>query len=151
MTSRSSLTLVADNKTSEKLIQSLSEAFPKQEPSLKRIQESSPLGINIELSPRVQGHSRPQENYYRKWERAFAMYCGATQDEMHEEILCEAFGSQTHKTKFGDKRRPNKRSAKLNPKEYSHLIDTLIVVAAGMGYAIPPPPTPEEYEDYAHG
>ena len=79
------------------------------------------------------------------------MYCGATQDETHEQILCEAFGSQTHKTKFGDKRRPNKRSAKLNPKEYSHLIDTLIVVAAGMGYAIPPPPTPEEYEDYAHG
>mgnify|MGYP003328405093 CR=1 FL=1 len=36
-------------------------------------------------------------------------------------------------------------------KEYSQLIDTLILVAAGMGYAIPPPPTPEEYEDYAHG
>ena len=98
MTSRSSLTLVADNKTSEKLIQSLSEAFPKQEPSLKRIQESSPIGINIELSPKVEGHSRPQENYYRKWERAFAMHCGTTQDEMHEEILCEAFGSQTHVT-----------------------------------------------------
>ena len=61
MTSRSSLTLVADNKTSEKLIQSLSEAFPKQEPSLKRIQESSPIGINIELSPKVQGHSRPRK------------------------------------------------------------------------------------------
>ena len=70
---------------------------------------------------------------------------------MHHELLCKAFGSTTTSTKFGDKTRANKRSADVDPKEYSSLIETLIIVAAEMSFAVPPPPTPEEYEEYANG
>lgn len=151
MKSPSKITLVANLKTSEKLIESLSGVFPDHKVKLSKIKDSSPLGMNLELSKKVEGRSRPQENYYRKWVRHFAEFCGLLEDEMHHELLCKAFGSTTTSTKFGDKTRANKRSADVDPKEYSSLIETLIIVAAEMSFAVPPPPTPEEYEEYANG
>ena len=73
-----------------------------------------------------------EENYYRKWCRDFATFCGMTPDEMHDELLCQTFGS-------GVRRRPVKRSSKAARTDYSELVETLCRVAAETGYYIPPP------------
>lgn len=96
-------------------------------------------GLCIEVKPLEYKHTRQQENYYRKWCRQFADYCGMTPDEMHEEILCQSYGSEEVATKFGVRRRPLKRSHDAKRGDYSHLIDTLTRVAAEMGYSVPPP------------
>ena len=78
--------------------------------------------------------------------REFGNFCGTTPDETHEEILCHAFGSEDYETRLGTKRRPQKRSWEANRVEYSLLIDTLIRVAADLGFVVPPPP-PKELKD----
>ena len=96
-------------------------------------------GMTLEINPLKTQRSRPQENYYRKWCGGFAKFCGLTPDEMHEEMLCQCYGSEEIKTKFGYRRRPVKRSADASRADYSELIETLCRVAAEMGYDIPPP------------
>ena len=98
-----------------------------------------PLGITVTISKTKQERSRQQERYYRKWSREFAKFCGMTPDELHEELLCRAFGSEEISTKFGIKRRPLKRSGDTNRSKYSELIDILIMTAAEMGFAVPAP------------
>jgi hypothetical protein len=61
-----------------------------------------------------------------------------TPDEMHDEMLCQCYGSTEHATKFGMKRRPAKRSGNASRGDYSDLIETLCRVAAEIGYYIPP-------------
>ena len=56
-------------------------------------------------------------------------------------LLFIAFGTEESETKFGTKRRPAKRSGEVKKEEYSLLIDQLIITAANMGFAIPPPDT----------
>jgi len=58
---------------------------------------------------------------------------------MHEEILCQCYGSEEIDTRFGVKRRPVKRSNDATRGDYSELIETLCRVAAQMGYDVPPP------------
>jgi hypothetical protein len=58
---------------------------------------------------------------------------------MHDEMLCLAYGSEEVETKFGIKRRPMKRSGQLTAKKYSELIHVLVMTAAEMGFAVPPP------------
>tara|TARA_R110002020_G_scaffold356825_2_gene569322 strand:+ start:473 stop:955 length:483 start_codon:yes stop_codon:yes gene_type:complete len=82
--------------------------------------------------------SRSQEGYYRKWSRGFAEFCGMTPDEMHNEMLLKSFGTIEVETKFGWRKRPNKRSANTTKQEFSSLIETLIRTAAEMGFDIPP-------------
>ena len=96
-------------------------------------------GIEVEIRPLKYGHTRQQDNYYRKWCRKFGDYCGMTPDEMHSEVLCTAYGSEEVHTKFGFMRRPLKRSGEAKRGDYSHLIDTLVRVSAEMGFDIPPP------------
>ena len=91
----------------------------------------------ITVSNKV-SRTRPQEGYYRKWCREFAEFCGMTPDEMHNEMLYQAFGTIEVETKFGWRKRPNKRSRTTTKEEFSTLIDTLIRTAAEMGFAIPP-------------
>ena len=98
-----------------------------------------PLGITVTISKTKQERSRQQERYYRKWSREFAKFCGMTPDELHDELLCRAFGSEEISTKFGIKRRPLKRSGDTNRSKYSELIDILIMTAAEMGFAVPAP------------
>ena len=150
MTSRSSVRLVNGKDLNEKVIGYLSQAFPQQQKLLTALADA-PLGLEVEVYKRKASRSRPQENYYRKWQRNFADWCGLTPDEMHDELLCRAFGSEVYETKFGEKRRPLKRSGRTTIAEYSVLIETLILTAAEMGFAIPPPPTPDQYEEYANG
>ena len=151
MKSLSSITLVADKERSQRVKDALSGIYPDLSERISKLVDHADLGLEIEVHKKKPHRSRPQENYYRKWEREFAKFCGTTQDEMHEEILCQAFGSESVETKFGIKRRPLKRSSKTSLKEYAQLIETLIVVSAEMGFAVPPSPTPDEYEEYANG
>ena len=151
MTSLSKLTLVAHEERSQRLQAALSEVFPQQLERINKLFEGAKRGVNLDLSRKQKSRSRPQENYFRKWEREFAKFCGLTQDEMHDELLRRSFGSEEVETRFGIKTRPVKRSNRSTPAEYSELIETLIIVAAEMGFAIPPPPSPEEYEEYANG
>ena len=98
-----------------------------------------PLGITVTISKTKQERSRQQERYYRKWSLEFAKFCGMTPDELHDELLCRAFGSEEISTKFGIKRRPLRRSGDTNRSKYSELIDILIMTAAEMGFAVPAP------------
>lgn len=98
-------------------------------------------GLVLTIKPPMRFKTRSQENYYRKWCGQFAKHCGLTPDEMHEEILCITYGSEEVETKFGTRRRPAQRSSSASVKEYSELVETLIRVAAEMGFAVPPPDT----------
>ena len=98
-----------------------------------------PLGLTIIVEKVKKERSRQQEKYYRKWCNIFAKHCGLTPDEMHDEMLCRAYGSEDVETKFGIKRSPIKRSGQLTAKKYSELIDMLVMTAAEMGFAIPNP------------
>jgi len=98
-------------------------------------------GLVLTLKPPMRFKTRNQENYYRKWCNQFAKYCGLTPDEMHDELLCITYGSKEVETKFGTRRRPVQRSSSASVKEYSELVETLIRVAAEMGFVVPPPDT----------
>ena len=121
------------------VFQFLSSAFPDKLKDLVDVNKKAPEGVVIEIKPMRPDRTRPQENYYRKWCNEFAHFCGMTPDEMHEEMLCQCYGSTEHATKFGIRRRPVKRSNDADRSDYSQLIETLCRVAAEMGYDVPPP------------
>ena len=125
----------------EKIIgvfQYLSGMFPEAIQDMVAVNKKATEGLTIEITPIKVNRSRPQENYYRKYCAEFGRFCGMTPDEMHEELLCECFGSTEHATKFGIKRRPAKRSSDLSREEYGQLVETLCRVAAEIGYYVPP-------------
>lgn len=125
----------------EKIIgvfQYLSSMFPESIQDMVAVNKKATEGLTIEITPIKVSRSRPQENYYRKYCAEFGRFCGMTPDEMHEELLCECFGSTEHATKFGIKRRPSKRSSDLSREEYGQLVETLCRVAAEIGYYVPP-------------
>jgi len=111
----------------------------KRRDELLSLVDEMPLGLTITVEKIKKERSRQQEKYYRKWCNAFARHCGLTPDEMHDEMLCRAYGSEEVETKFGIKRRPMKRSGQLTAKKYSELIHVLVMTAAEMGFAVPPP------------
>ena len=117
----------------------LGAEFPDAKRSLLQVAHEAREGVTIEVAPVVRPHSVSQRNYYWKWLRAFGEFCGTTPDETHEEILCQAYGTEYTETRFGIKRRPVKRSSEANRPEYSLLIDTLTRTAAEMDFVIPPP------------
>jgi|TARA_R110000824_G_scaffold123219_1_gene280840 hypothetical protein len=106
----------------------------------------SSVGLQIDVSVKKKERSRPQENYYRKWCGRFANFCGMTPDEMHEEMLCQTFGSEEVDTKMGIRRRPIKRSSGTNTSTYAELIETLVRVSSELGFVVPLPNT-REYEN----
>ena len=116
----------------------LSSVFPDQTAHLAEVNRMSKHGITIEVKPLKTKRTRPQENYYRKYCAMFAKHCGMTPDEMHDEMLCQCYGSDEYQTKFGVKRRPARRSSDATRGDYSELIETLCRVAAQMDYYIPP-------------
>ncbi len=101
--------------------------------------KNADLGVKIIVDKTKKKRTRQQENYYHKWVTEFGKFCGMTHDEMHEEMLCRAYGSEEVNTRFGFKRRPLKRSSQANRAKYAELIDTLIITAAEMGFAVPEP------------
>ena len=121
------------------VFQLFSGLFPDAVDQLIATNKKAAEGITIEVTPMKLKRTRPQENYYRKWCRDFATFCGMTPDEMHDELLCQTFGSTEHSTNFGMRRRPAKRSNKAARTDYSELVETLCRVAAETGYYIPPP------------
>lgn len=96
-------------------------------------------GLELEIKPRKKGHTDNQRGYYHLWKNQFADFCGNTPDEMHEYLLMETYGSELVNTKIGEVKRPMHRSSSADVMEYSRLIDTLIRVAADMGFYVPPP------------
>jgi len=106
---------------------------------LSALLSDMPLGIRISFEKIKKSRSRQQENYYRKWVNEFARWCGMTHDELHEELLCRAYGSEEISTKFGIRRRPLKRSNDTTQSKYGELIDQLIITAAEIGFAVPEP------------
>ena len=66
-------------------------------------------------------------------------------DEIHDELLCLAFGSVEVETKFGIRRRPSQRSADCTSSTYAELIEVLIRVSAEMGFRVPPPYEQDNY------
>jgi hypothetical protein len=126
---------------SQKIInvfQLFSGLFPDAVDQLIETNKKAKDGITIEVTPMKLRRTRPQENYYRKWCKEFANFCGMSPDEMHDELLCQTFGSTEHATKFGMRRRPAQRSGKTSRSDYSQLVETLCRVAAETGYYIPP-------------
>jgi hypothetical protein len=123
----------------QKMREFLCYQFPQQAVKLLDLDREWKHGWSIELKPLKTKRSRPQENYYRKWCNGFAKFCGLTPDEMHDELLCQCYGSEEVETKFGVVRRPVKRSNDATRGDYSDLIETLCRVAAEMGYDVPPP------------
>ena len=121
------------------LIRLLDKVDSSRTDEVKHLLKNAELGVKLTVDKVKRSRSRQQENYYRKWVNEFAKWCGLTHDEMHEELLCRAYGSEEINTKFGFKRRPIKRSGEANREKYSELIDTLIITAAEMGFAVPEP------------
>ena len=125
-----------ETKETSKTLTALRVLFPDESTELKLLADAESITVTAEKTRK--GKTRPQENYYRKWCREFSKWAGLTPDEMHEEILCIAFGSEEIETRFGLRRRPLKRSGKIKREEYSDLIEHLIITAANMGFAVPP-------------
>ena len=121
------------NETVTKLMDVIKHGWEKQQ-------------LYITVSKKI-SRTRPQESYYRKWSRGFAEHCGMTPDEMHNEMLFKTFGTIEVETKFGWRKRPNKRSVSTTKQEYGELIETLIRTAAEMGYDIPPPKRSEHNDE----
>jgi len=113
-----------DKQTVDKLVKIMAESINTRK-------------LYITVSHKVP-RSRSQEGYYRKWSRGFAEFCGVTPDEMHNDMLLQTFGTIEVETKFGWRKRPNKRSNNTTKQEFSSLIETLIRTAAEMGFDIPP-------------
>jgi hypothetical protein len=116
--------------------------FPSRVEDINSFKDLDSITITAEKTP--VGRTRPQENYYRQWCNKFGHWCGLTPDEMHEELLCQTFGTEEVETKFGVKRRPAKRSGQVKKEEYSLLIEQLIITAAQMGFAVPPAESVDE-------
>ena len=99
---------------------------------------SKKKGLVIEIEEAKKSRSRQQERYYRKWCAEFAKHCGMFPDEMHEELLCRAFGSETVERKMGVVRRTHQRSGDVGVGDYARLIDVLISTAGELGFRVPP-------------
>ena len=121
------------------LLFTLAHSFPARNEEIVNLTAEMSVGATLELRPLKTNRTRPQENYYRVWSREFAKHVGLTPDEMHDEILCIHFGSEEIDTPFGMKRRPLQRSSISSKTQYMELIETLIRVAAEMGFDIPDP------------
>ena len=120
------------------LLMALSQEFPECTHDLLMITRSAKNGITVEISPLKIKHTDPQRGYYHLWKNEFAKWAGNTPDEMHDHILGEAYGNEVRKTALGQKIRPMQRSADASVDEYSHLIETLIRIAAEFGFVVPP-------------
>jgi hypothetical protein len=117
----------------------LRKLFPETSSQLLALTKEAKNGITLELKPLEYAQTDSQRGYYHLWKNNFASFCGNTPDEMHEHILCEAYGSEYYRTRLGLMLRPLQRSAGANRAEYSVLIETLIRVAAEMEFVVPPP------------
>ena len=121
------------------LLMTVQHSFPENTQDVLQLIRSAQEGITVEIKPLVAEQTDKQRKYYWKWVREFAAWCGMPPDKLHDEILSECYGSDTVNTPFGWMRVPHKRSSTAGRIEYSELIETLIRVAAGFEFVIPPP------------
>ena len=117
----------------------LKTAYPRLIDQIDSTIAEAKNGLTLTLEPLEFEQTHNQRGYYHMWKKKFADFCGSTPDEMHEYLLCETYGSEVVETMIGIRTRPLQRSSTANRTEYSVLIDTLIRVAADMGFHVPPP------------
>ena len=128
------------------LLMAISKEFPEHVADLLQLTRSAKNGITVEVAPLKLHHSRPQENYYRKWVRELANHIGNTPDEMHNYLLGECYGREAVDTGLGLMVRPLQRSSTAEREEYGELIETLIRVAAWHEFVVPPPVKRADHE-----
>ncbi len=127
-----------NNEQVSDILLALCSAFPERSQDVMTLCLKAKRGVVLELKCATKSHSSSQQRYYRKWVGEFAKFVGMTHDEMHEEMLCRAFGSELIATTMGEVRRPSKRSSECGSAEYSVLIDMLIITAGDLGFRVPP-------------
>lgn len=97
----------------------------------------------VKLEKHVPLHTDSQRGYYWRSLELFGDWLGMSRGEtkrsLHNAVLCEAYGIEREMA-IGGKifQIPKERSAGQNRENYSLLIDTLVQIAADMGYQIPP-------------
>jgi len=126
-----------------KLLMALVGRFPDKIPAIRhmmpRLKEK---GVIFSIEPVRDERTKSQERYYRKWARELGKFTGNTPDEIHEIMLCKAYGSKRVVTRYGVMTRPIQRSSDQSKSSYADLIETLIRESAEMGFIIPPPKPP---------
>lgn len=120
------------------ILLALCSTFPERSQAVMELCLKAKRGVVVDLKCATKSRSSAQQKYYRKWVGEFAKFVGMTHDEMHEEMLCRAFGSDYVGTLVGEVRRPFKRSSECGSAEYAVLIDTLIITAGDLGFQVPP-------------
>tara|TARA_R100001129_G_C5325629_1_gene248500 strand:- start:10118 stop:10534 length:417 start_codon:yes stop_codon:yes gene_type:complete len=130
---------ISEQQRFTSVVMGLMQEYPEKREHFHRLLEQSKEGIDVNIKPLVWERSRQQEGYYRKWSRQFGQWCGMTEGEIHNELLCLCYGYDVVETRFGEVRRPRKRSNGTNKITYSELIDCLVRTAADMGFDVPPP------------
>lgn len=135
-----------DSFTMPAVMKMLCGLFPEHANELTGMLLETKHGISLEVTPLKKHQTDTQKGYYWANVRRMAKDIGMTPDELHNELLCEAFGSDEVATPFGIKRRPHKRSSQCERGEYSDLIETMIRVADAIGYMIPITRQEEEME-----
>ena len=121
--------------------------FPDYADELTNLLLNSKKGVSLEITALKKHQTITQKGYYWANLRRMAKDIGMTPDELHNEMLCEAFGSDEVATPFGIKRRPHIRSSECDRDKYSDLIETMIRVADSIGYLIPISRQEEEMEE----
>ena len=127
-----------NNEQVSDILLALCSTFPERSQDVMALCLKAKIGVVLELKCATKSRSSAQQKYYRKWVGEFAKFVGMTHDEMHEEMLCRAFGTDHIATPMGEIRRPSKRSSECGSAEYSVLTDMLIITAGELGFQVPP-------------
>lgn len=94
---------------------------------------AAPLGIEVRIIKRRR--SNDQNALYWEIVTALANFAGYSKEEMHDEILCDAFGYELVAFRGSERKRPLKRSSQLTTEEFSPLIETAQRWCAEQGVA----------------
>ena len=102
------------------------------------------LGVEIDLKWVTAKHTDEQRGYYWKYLKEWGAFLGYTAREseelLHNEVLCEAYGVRDFVTiNNAVHGLPKERSSRQDRENYSLLIDTMIMLAAQTNFVVPRP------------
>lgn len=127
--------------------------FPGRGAELAKIGEKAKLGLELDVKPLRQRHSKEQQAYYWLAVHAFGKWLGYEAHEveslLHPAVCAATWGVKDHRTIHCQGQTykwpvPNERSSvdadgkKRDAETYSELIESLIRFAADYGYVVPP-------------
>lgn len=112
--------------------------FYAKESLQKMLERDVVLDVTFEQVKRL--HTDAQRGYYWLCVGIFAKFYGSRRKEdMHEIVLCQAFGSKTITLRGETYHVPLERSADKTVDEYGVLIETLLELAEFAGCPLPDP------------